>query len=101
MGKVIRAVLTTAASQKRKGPWQPNQDASEGETLTFSTFSTGGVPTSARLRPRPVSQRLGLRRPPGRIAKLTGGLTRQDDQPRTTDKASGAETGMRQRNQSG
>ena len=42
MGKVIRAVLTTAASQKRKGPWQPNQDASEGETLTFSTFSTEG-----------------------------------------------------------
>ena len=77
MGKVLRAVLTTAASQKRKGPSQPNQDASEGETLTFSTFSTGGVPTCSRLRPRPVSQRLVLHRPPGRFAKLSGGLSRQ------------------------
>ena len=51
MGKVIRAVLTTAASQKRKGPWQPNQDASEGETLTFSTFSTGVYPHAPAFAP--------------------------------------------------
>ena len=43
MGKVLRAVLTTAASQTRKGPWQPNRDDSEGEIPTISTFATGGV----------------------------------------------------------